>query len=499
MVQVPGALAYIISPDDEMSFGPVKEDFSFLKMTALIVWVFSFLMVVTLECQANEDTSKENFTEWDFLYYEEGWTLEDFKKEDGGFIEKLKKFPLKEDKSIQAGFGGELRLRIENWGDFNFTPENDDTFVLTRLLVNTEIQIEKFGRIYVQGKSAHSTGRELPGGNRPGDADEFEFQQGFLDLSTSLGEDYDFTIRLGRRSFTKGNQRLVSPSPWGNSLRHWDGVSGIFKTSKWDIEAFWTYFSPVKRFGFNDPDVNNRFAGIYGSGRFFNGAIDLDFYWLSIEQNNKTINGTSGDENRETVGARLSRKFLNGRFELDIEGAYQFGEIGSNNINAYMVAGQLGYQEAHWAWPSRFFIGIDYASGDDQPGGDVETFNQIFPLGHAYLGYMDFVGRQNSIDFSHGLMTKPNKKLTLSLVGHQFWLAKNGDSLYNSGANPIRSSSNDTSNTIGYEIDTIAKYQFNKYLTGLAGYSHFFSGKFLKETGSAQDVDFFYFQTAFNF
>ena len=32
---------------------------------------------------------------------------------------------------------------------------------------------------------------------------------------------------------------------------------------------------------------------------------------------------------------------------------------------------------------------VDYASGDGVPGGDVGTFNQLYPLEHAYLGYMD--------------------------------------------------------------------------------------------------------------
>jgi len=37
----------------------------------------------------------------------------------------------------------------------------------------------------------------------------------------------------------------------------------------------------------------------------------------------------------------------------------------------------------------------------------VETFNQLFPLGHAYPGFMDFIRRQNTVSFSHGMAIHP--------------------------------------------------------------------------------------------
>ena len=50
---------------------------------------------------------------------------------------------------------------------------------------------------------------------------------------------------------------------------------------------------------------------------------------------------------------------------------------------------------------------VDIASGDDDPtDGDLETFNQLFPLGHAYFGYIDVIGRQNIIDVSPTVSTK---------------------------------------------------------------------------------------------
>lgn len=146
----------------------------------------------------------------------------------------------------------------------------------------------------------------------------------------------------------------------------------------------------------------------------------------------------------------------------------------SADINAFMIATQVGYRRADWKGKPRFYLGFDYASGDDQSGGDVETFNQLFPLGHAYLGFMDFIGRQNNIDFSHGVTIHPIKKMTFTLVGHQFWRADVDDALYDAGGKVVRTGSLGSSREVGYEVDLTSKYKFNRQLVGLVGLQPFF-------------------------
>lgn len=41
----------------------------------------------------------------------------------------------------------------------------------------------------------------------------------------------------------------------------------------------------------------------------------------------------------------------------------------------------------------------EYASGDANPG-EGNTFNQLYPFGHYYLGYLDLIARQNIQDLS---------------------------------------------------------------------------------------------------
>jgi len=60
------------------------------------------------------------------------------------------------------------------------------------------------------------------------------------------------------------------------------------------------------------------------------------------------------------------------------------------------------------------YLEFDYASGDSRPGGNVGTFNQLYPTAHSNLGYIDYIGRQNIISPSAGFTMSPARDLTLS-------------------------------------------------------------------------------------
>jgi hypothetical protein len=61
---------------------------------------------------------------------------------------------------------------------------------------------------------------------------------------------------------------------------------------------------------------------------------------------------------------------------------------------------------------------------------------------------------------------------------------------------PITPSAN---GCVGAEIDLVATYQPVKFLTFLAGYSHFFAGDYLADTGPSEDADFGYAQAPLSF
>ena len=434
---------------------------------------------------------------YQFLRFNEDWSIlrEADPESLTDFWDPIKYVPLNEDGSIWASFGGSTQLRLEGWSSFNFAPGEDDTFLLWRMLLHGDLHFGENIRAFVEGKSAQSTDRDLPGGRRPLDVDSIDLEQAFVDVRLPFGDDAHLVFRAGRQALLFGKQRLVSPLPWANTLRRWDGFSPILTFKGWNVHGFWTNFVPVKKYEFNERDRDIEFYGVYATGKLPVPGIGLDLYYLGLEKDQPvTFNGTTGKEDRHTVGGRLFGDIGATGFDYDFEGAYQFGSVGSGDVSAFMIGSQLGYTASQlWASP-RFFLGFDYGSGDRSPGGDVQTFNQLFPLGHAFLGYADVVARQNVIDLNLGVSLRPLDKLTFYLAGHLFWRDSTADALYDVGGAVLRDGSLGTSREIGQEIDLVLSYRFDRHLKGELGYSHFFAGDFISESGPDDDIDFVYVQ-----
>ncbi len=443
---------------------------------------------------------------YQFLRHQEDWSV--LRGQDvhhsGDPWDAIKYIPLTDDGAIWLSFGGQARLRVENWHNFGFNDFDDDTFLLTRLLFHADAHVGENLRVYAEGKSALSTERDLAGGRRGLDADELDLQQLFVDFSLPIGE-ATLTLRPGRQMLLFGKQRLISPLAWSNTLRTWDGFTAIMDVHGWKATGFWAQFVPVKKFDLNDTDAQNELFGVYATGPVADCGVNLDLYWIGIDRDAAAIpggmiNGTTGREDRDTLGGRVWGKILDTGLDYDLEGAYQTGSLGTNDISAWMIATEWGWSLPDLAGSPRFHIGFDYASGDETPGGDVETFNQLFPLGHAYLGYIDVVGRQNIMDLSPGVTLKFLEKLTVKIAGHLFWLADDADSLYNAGGR-ARMRNAGTSKEVGQEIDLILTYPIDRHTVAKFGYSHFFSGNYIDDSGNgnSSDIDFIYFILQYTF
>ena len=105
-----------------------------------------------------------------FLRYREDWSV--LRSADPAsltdFWDPIKYIQPNEDGSMWVSFGGSTRLRMESWSNFNFgdTSESDDVFVLWRALLHADFHVGENVRAFIQGKSAQSSSRSLPGGRR---------------------------------------------------------------------------------------------------------------------------------------------------------------------------------------------------------------------------------------------------------------------------------------------------------------------------------------------
>jgi hypothetical protein len=130
----------------------------------------------------------------------------------------------------------------------------------------------------------------------------------------------------------------------------------------------------------------------------------------------------------------------------------------------------------------------DWASGEQDPtaGHTDSTFNQLFPFGHYYFGYLDLVGRQNIEDWNVQLACFPTKWITAGIQNHRFELVSSRDALYNAGGVALRRDpTGRAGRDVGDEIDVFANFHLTTHQDLLIGFSELFEGSFLQQTNPA--------------
>ena len=137
---------------------------------------------------------------------------------------------------------------------------------------------------------------------------------------------------------------------------------------------------------------------------------------------------------------------------------FQLGEFSNQDLVAASTPMGLGYSFKDRPWKPQVWAYYDWASGDPNPGqGDTNsTFEQLFPFGHYYFGYLDLVGRKNIQDAYFQFVCFPENWLTLLVQYHNFWLAEERDALYNAAGVPLRQDlTGAAGNYVGNEIDLL--------------------------------------------
>ncbi len=401
--------------------------------------------------------------------------------------------------------GGEFRARLESWThrSLGTAATTQDTYFLHRYRVHADLRYRKLARLYWEGMSAFVEDMDLP---TPGiHENRWEaLHQLFVDFRV-LGEDVPLTLRVGRQEFQFGAQRVLSPLGWANTRRKFDGVAMIYNAEKFDITAWWAKPVPVNRVeGYNrTPDRYREEQDVYGIYAECKAIEDhfFDMYFMATHDTGDLSNSNfrRGDMSMYTIGGRAGGK--TGPFDYEGELAGQWGTFAGDRIQAWMGAVDGGYTFADASWKPRIGVGFDWGSGDDDPTDRTHgTFNQIYPLSHKYLGFMDFFARQNVLATNVNLTLKPCKKVTTRLAWHTFWNDSTRDSMYNAGGVPGRRDvAGHSGHDIGNELDLIIKYKIDLHQNVLFGYSHFWGNNFVRSTGPSEDGDFIYLQYAYTF
>lgn len=428
---------------------------------------------------------KDPFYLNDFSY------LNDPKYDDWHLGENFKRIPVGE------GFldlGGSYRLRYHNEHNFRGLglTGRDDEFLLDQTRLFSNWKVNDTLRIYSEFIDSGSSWEDFA--PRPIEVNQFDLQNLFADVVLIDGDVGKVTARGGRQELLFGSQRLVSPLIWSNTRRTFDGGRLTWDTGNdYVVDAFWT--RPVRVFAsdYDSPNQNQQFFGTYIANASLENS-QLDSYYLGLLDD-------FIDERVHTLGQRVSGGVDS--YLWDLEYAYQFGEYrNGNDISAAFTTAGLGYKFAG-DWKPVVWSYYDWASGGD---GVNTGFNQLFPLGHKYLGFMDLYGRRNIQDANMTFAVSPTKKFSTLLWYHYFFLNSNGDGPYTVVNTPFNPGGTVGSRDLGHELDVLGTYRITPHSELLLGYSHYFTGRYYETSRRADgtplfqgDADFYYVQWLQNF
>jgi hypothetical protein len=114
-------------------------------------------------------------------------------------------------------------------------------------------------------------------------------------VKVPLFDGCSFTLRPGRQQLLLGRQRLVSPLPWPNALRAWDGVAAIVEDRAFTATAFLTQFAPAQKYHFNAVNRAVDLGGLHATWRPGEAHPGFDAYGYWLHRDLATFNGTTGD------------------------------------------------------------------------------------------------------------------------------------------------------------------------------------------------------------
>ena len=353
---------------------------------------------------------------------------------------KLLDFEVAEAKWIFSS-GGELRHRyMDQENRLQPGGPGEDTYQLWRWRHYFDLKAGDNFRFFVEGLDASSFGEDLP--TQAIDENRWDLLNAFVDVTlfdTESGGKH--ILRAGRQELLFGRQRLVSPLDWANTRRNFEGFRYTVKEADFKFDVFTV--NPVSAStGFNsiavtDSKFDEANRDVTFSGAYLNyTAIEntnLDVYYLWLEDQMPTP--VRADGRRHTLGSRLTRLFPvdGGRvWDVDVEGAFQFGNDNSRDVQAGFATGVLGHTWKDVSWTPRFSGLVYWSSGDESALDDESnTFYTYFPLGHAYWAISDNLSGQNLINYALQAEIKPTDKTGLTAAYHWFDLQSAGDRIYN--------------------------------------------------------------------
>ncbi|MCF2446610.1 alginate export family protein [Dyadobacter sp. CY345] len=395
------------------------------------------------------------------------------------FYENIKYKPFAAGKSY-ISFGGEVRYQYfwfknPGWGT---ETEDQDGFILNRLLSHADLHFGKKIRIFTQIQSSLIVGSNSQ--TSPVDENPFDIHQLFFDFTIYNKLENQLTLKLGRQELAYGSQRLISVREGPNSRQAFDAARFVFIHKKLRADAFFTTYVNTDKKIIDDRfmDFSSQLWGSYIADNLPGQHPGLDFYYLGVK-NNAVFVDESGIEKRHSFGTRIWKKGT--MLNYDFEAVYQFGNISKSKIRAWTVSLNTSARLKLNSYNPVLGLKTELVSGDkNYDEHQVNTFNPLYPRG-AYFGLASLIGPYNLTDLHPYIQLNINRKCTWSADYDFFWRMSRQDGLYAVNGDLIHDGRNIRSKNIGSQLSTDISLQANPFLYFRLEFTRFNPGAFLQD------------------
>lgn len=216
------------------------------------------------------------------------------------------------------------------------------------------------------------------------------------------------------------------------------------------------------------------------------GAV-LDLYFLALDEDDHPARPTR-DRHLFTPAVRLLRRPATDKLDFELEAAYQFGTISTDNsasasrqdVSAYFVHAELG-RRFRGSLAPRLSLEYDIASGDG-PGGNYSRFDTLFGSRRSDFGPTGIYGplsRANIESVGVRLELERERRWDASAAYRAAWLAEDTDTFANTG---VRDPTGSSGSFAGHQLEARAGYWiWPSRLRVEAGGALLFQGRFLRE------------------
>jgi hypothetical protein len=401
--------------------------------------------------------------------------------------------------------GGQVRLRFEDDDDFTikgYEPGGHDRLLLERVRLDFSARLGSEQRLFLQLQDAHAFLTRFGDADFPQSSpieDTLDIRQLYAEWLHLNGS--PFGIRVGRQQISYGDQRVFGPGSWGNTGRFaWDAAMVKVETDRVTSDFWVGRYLLYKSAVWPDRAVDNFLTFVnYTQLKKLPARVDL-FYVLKHDSSGQVLGESgAGDLFSHTAGVQIEGHPFAKHLDAGGTFAAQSGRHGRDTLRAFGASGKLGVTlPATW----RPYFGGQYTwgSGDSNPADGVHgTFDGVYGGRDIFFyGYLNLFFWANLRDAELDLRVTPHRSVTAFLEFHHLALDRPTDAWYTTGLKPYRRDrSGAAGRDLGEELDMRVTWASSSHLELLAGFGHFFPGRFVSNTGPASGADWYCLQATY--